>query len=223
VSELDEPCGVSDVAPAARTSNAGSDSDAKDSSTDKGTENSSPDSPISVNGPCSMTDLENRSFGWSQTSIQTKPTISGTACAVRLACTPASSVQNTVDNGFSQNGCVQIGHCKHHIASTGGNLPQLDQELRVDENVGDIAYQSACPWNMQPEDQRQNHDTEHSGLVLTTGTLSRNSAAIEVAIERYLAQAEAVEPSLQGKDVVLHALRLAVEDRLACHRCASVL
>lgn len=45
-------------------------------------------------------------------------------------------------------------------------------------------------------------------------------AAIEVATERYLGMAQAVQPPLAAEDLALHALRLAVEDRISCHRYA---
>jgi hypothetical protein len=111
----------------------------------------------------------------------------------------------------SPKGNVAIG--RHHPPDTledsqysllreSGNLPDMPDE---------------CPFNAQAEDSGR-----CSGKApLQSVQIASNSAAIEVAFERYLAQAEAVEPPLQGKDVVLHALRLAVEDRVVCYRYAS--
>ena len=45
---------------------------------------------------------------------------------------------------------------------------------------------------------------------------------VDVAVERYLGMAQAVEPPLQDGVLLMHALRLAAEDRLNIRSCVTV-
>jgi hypothetical protein len=47
-----------------------------------------------------------------------------------------------------------------------------------------------------------------------------DATAVDVAMDRYEGMAEAARPPLEGRALLRHALRLAVEDRLAARQCA---
>ena len=55
------------------------------------------------------------------------------------------------------------------------------------------------------------------------GSVAATPAAVEVATERYLGMAQAVQPPLAAEALALRALQLAVEDRVACHRRVLVI
>lgn len=105
---------------------------------------------------------------------------------------------------------------------------------RCSQDVGSAALQQAAPTslsgNQVPAVLKEEVEAEQSiqlqDLLLKLQELAKpgdvqrtGAVSIDVGMERYLGMAQASEPPLEGEQLALLALRLAVEDRITSRSC----